>query len=141
MQRKPNSDGNRRIMYAVRHIHYSDGRDGVSNHQLHHRLLDRLFRRRSKKTSKLRVTGLCVGNSPVTGEFLAQMASNAELFPFDDVIMWVWDTSVSISLARTNHKQAVNIIASYHVLSSQLKLSLHDVHGKTCMQVTRGHFY
>ena len=36
------------------------------------------FRRRSKKTSKLRVTGLCVGNSPVTGEFPAQMASNAE---------------------------------------------------------------
>ena len=37
-----------------------------------------LFRRRSKKTSKLCVTGLCVGNSPVTGEFPAQMASNAE---------------------------------------------------------------
>ena len=31
-----------------------------------------------KKTSKLRVTGLCEGNSPVTGEFPAQMASNAE---------------------------------------------------------------
>ena len=31
-----------------------------------------------KKTLKLCVTGLCVGNSPVTGEFPAQMASNAE---------------------------------------------------------------
>ena len=31
-----------------------------------------------KETSKLRVTGLCAGNSPVTGEFPAQMASNAE---------------------------------------------------------------
>ena len=30
------------------------------------------------KTLKLRVTGLCGGNSPVTGEFPAQMASNAE---------------------------------------------------------------
>ena len=40
-----------------------------------------------KKTSKLRVTGLCVGNSPGTGEFPAQMASNTEMFPFDDVIM------------------------------------------------------
>ena len=30
------------------------------------------------KTSKLRVTGLCAGNSPVTYEFPAQMASNAE---------------------------------------------------------------
>ena len=54
------------------------GRDGVSNHQPHDCLLDRLFRRRSKKTSKLRVTGLCARNSPVTGKFPAQMASNAE---------------------------------------------------------------
>ena len=51
---------------------------GVSNHQPHDCLLNRLFRRRWKKTSKLRVTGLCVGNSPGTGEFPAQMASNAE---------------------------------------------------------------
>ena len=56
-----------------------NGRDGVSNHQPHDRLLKRLFWRGSKKTSKLRVTGLCVGNSkPVTGEFPAQMASNTE---------------------------------------------------------------
>ena len=54
-----------------------DGRDGVSNHKPHHCLLNRLFRRGSKITSKLRVTGLCVGNSPVTSEFPAQMASNA----------------------------------------------------------------
>ena len=54
------------------------GRDSVSNHQPHDCLLNRLFRRRSKKTSKLRVTGLCVGNSPGTGEFPALMASNAE---------------------------------------------------------------
>ena len=53
-------------------------RYGVSNHQPHNCLLNRLFRRRSKKIWKLRVPGLCVGNSPVTGEFLAQMASNAE---------------------------------------------------------------
>ena len=47
-------------------------------------ILNRLFRRRSKKTSMLRVTGLCEGNSPVTGEFPAQMVSNAENV---DVIM------------------------------------------------------
>ena len=34
--------------------------------------------RRSKKTSKLRVTGLCEGNPPVTGEFPAQRVSNAK---------------------------------------------------------------
>ena len=34
--------------------------------------------RRSKKTSKLRVTSHCAGISPETGDFPAQMASNAE---------------------------------------------------------------
>ena len=46
-----------------------NGCDGVSNHQPHHCLLNRLFRRKSKETSKLRVTGLCAGNSAVTDEF------------------------------------------------------------------------
>ena len=57
---------------------HHNGRDSVSNHQPHDCLLNRLFRRRSKKTSNLRVTGLCAGNSPGTGEFPAQMASDAE---------------------------------------------------------------
>ena len=52
--------------------------DGVSNHQPHHCLLNSLFGCRSKKTSKLRVTGHCAGNSPGTGEIPAEMASNAE---------------------------------------------------------------
>ena len=55
-----------------------NGRDCVSNHQPHDWLLNRLFRHRSKKTSKLRVTGLCAVNSPGTGEFPAQRASYAE---------------------------------------------------------------
>ena len=55
-----------------------NGHDDVSNHQPHHCLLNRLFKCRSKKTSKLCVTGLCAGNSPVTGEFPAQMANNEE---------------------------------------------------------------
>ena len=55
-----------------------NGHDGFSNHQPHDCLLSRLFRHRSKKTSKLRVTGLCAGYSPGTGEFPAQRASNAE---------------------------------------------------------------
>ena len=50
----------------------------VSNRQPHDCLLNRLFRRRSKKTSKLRVTGLCEGNSLLTGEFPAQRASKAD---------------------------------------------------------------
>ena len=55
-----------------------NGHDSVSNHRPHDCLFNRLFRRRSKKTSKLRVTGLCAGNSSGAGEVPAQMASNAE---------------------------------------------------------------
>ena len=50
--------------------------DSISNHQRLGCLLSRLFR--SKITSKLRVIGLCEGNSPVTGEIPTQRASNAE---------------------------------------------------------------
>ena len=66
---------------------------GVSNHQRHGCLLNRLFRRRSKKTSKLRVTGLCAGpvNSPHKGPVTRKMV------PFDDVIMWI---PSAISTAR-----------------------------------------
>ena len=53
-------------------------RDGVSNHQPHDYLLNRLFKAQIKEIAKLRVTGRCEENSPVTGEFLAQKASNAE---------------------------------------------------------------
>ena len=61
-------------------------RDGVSNHLRLDCLLSRLFRRKSKKTSKFRITGLCEGNhrwpmdSPHKGPITRTM------FPFDDVI-------------------------------------------------------
>ena len=55
-----------------------NGRDSVSDHQPRECLLSRLIKRRSKKTSKLCITGLCVANSQETGEFSAQRASNAE---------------------------------------------------------------
>ena len=64
-----------------------NGRDGFSNHHHHHCLLNHLFRRRSKKTSKLHVTDLCEGihrwpvNSPHKGTVMQKM------FPFDDVIV------------------------------------------------------
>ena len=62
-------------------------RDGVSNHQPHSCLLNRLFRRRSKKTSTLRVTGLCAGNSPGPVNSPHKGPVTRKMFPFDDVIM------------------------------------------------------
>ena len=53
-------------------------RYGVSNHRHLHCLLNRLFRRWSKNSSKLHVTGLCERNPPVTGGFPSQRASDAE---------------------------------------------------------------
>ena len=60
---------------------------GVANHQPHGCLLNRLFRRRSEKTSKLRVTGLCAGNSPgpVNSPHKGQVMQ--KMVPFDDAIM------------------------------------------------------
>ena len=52
--------------------------DGVSNHQPHDCSLNRVYRHRWKKISKLGVTGLCAGKSPGTGDIPAQMASDAE---------------------------------------------------------------
>ena len=66
------------IVWQWRHKEH----DGVSNHQAYDCFLNRLFSRRSKKTWKLRVTGLCEENSPVTGEFPTQRASNAENVSF-----------------------------------------------------------
>ena len=64
------------LIMALGWRHYEH--DGVSNHLPRNYLLSRLLRRRSKETSTLRVTGLCLGKSPVTNEFSAQRASNAE---------------------------------------------------------------
>ena len=64
---------------------------GVWNHRHLHGLLTYLFRRTSKKITKLHITDLCGGNPPVTGGFPSQGTSSADFFSFDDVIMY-WHT-------------------------------------------------
>ena len=78
-----------------------NGHNSVSNHQPHDCLFNRLFRRRSKETSKLRVTGLCAWNSPVPGEFPAQRPVTRKMFPFDDVIMMMEWINHMHSLRKT----------------------------------------
>ena len=60
----------------------------VSNHDRFDCLLMRLFRRRSKKTSKLRVSGLFEGNSPVNSPHKKPVTR--KLFLLDDVIMVIY---------------------------------------------------
>ena len=93
-----------------------NGHDSVSNHQHHDCLLNRLFRRRSKKTSKLRVTGRCVGNSPVTGEFPTQRASNAE-----NISIW-WrhhDLSGRSNFSHRPHSRQVTGVCCTEVVARQ----------------------
>ena len=68
-----------------------NGREGVSNHQPHECLLNRSFMCRSKKTSKLRVTGLCAGNSPQTSAVNSPVTR--KMVPFDVVIMKIMDNA------------------------------------------------
>ena len=62
--------------------------NSVTNHQPHGCLLNRLFGGRSKKTSKLRVTGLCAGNSPGPVNSSHKGPVTRKMLPFDDVIMY-----------------------------------------------------
>ena len=97
-------------------------RDGVSNHRGLDCLVRRLFRRRSKKSSKLRVTGLCVGNSPVTGEFPTQEASNAE-----NVSMW-WrhhDPSIIDHIIKGIQGAFISFLHALQLLSQTLQLQFY----------------
>ena len=97
-----------------------NGRDGISNRQPRLCLLNRSSRRRSKKTSKLRVTGLCAGDSSVTGEFPAQMDSYAE-----NVSIW-WRHQVRVSEDRLYIIQSATISINHwcfgllHITTKQL---------------------
>ena len=86
--------------------------DDVSYHQPRDCLLNHLFRRRSNKISKLRVTGLCAGNSPLTCKFPAQKASNAE-----NVSIW-WRHHV-ISRRNKVHNSNINIYIYIHISYSK----------------------
>ena len=59
-----------------------NGHGDVSNRQPRDSLLNRLFKRRSKKTLKLRVTGLCAGNSPRPVNSPHKWPVTRKMYPF-----------------------------------------------------------
>ena len=67
--------------------------DGVSNHQPHDCLFNRLFRCISKETSRLRVTGLCEENSPLNSPHKGPVTW--KMLPFDDLIMNIHTTPIT----------------------------------------------
>ena len=96
-----------------------NGRRGVSNNRHHHCLLNRLFRRRSKNIKAPRHWPLCAGNSPVTGEFHAQMASDAE-----NVSIW-WRHHIASKGPRiTSQEVGWRVGAVIQALKSASKLAM-----------------
>ena len=77
------------------------------NHRRLDCLLSRLFRRRSEKSSKLLVTGLCEGNPPVTVGFSSHRSSYAE-----DVSIW-WRHHAWTSLLDTRWAYKFEICSAY----------------------------
>ena len=105
--------------------------DGVSNHRRLYCLLNCLFRHRSKKTSNIRVTGLCVGNSPETGEFTAQMASNAE-----NVSIWWRHHGFYLSCRNANFLMAeLPAVVMISVLLTTMEISACSVAPRTSATV------
>ena len=86
-------------------------RHGVSNYQHIGCFLSRLSRPRSKKTSKLRVTGLCEWRRPVTAGFPSQRASNTGnvfiCWRFNVLSIWQhsleihWENRITVLLMMT----------------------------------------
>ena len=91
-------------------LHCCDVIMGVSNHQPNDCLLSRSSRCRSKKTSKLRVTGLCAGTSLVTGEFPTQIASNG-----GNVSIWWRHRGYILDLRNS----IINVVCKVYLLRLQ----------------------
>ena len=83
----------------------------VSNNQHRGCLLNRLFRRRWKKTSKLRVTGLCVGNSPGPVNSPHKGPITRKMFPFHDVIMY--STKFYVPIAKDSQMMSWHVTFPY----------------------------
>ena len=92
-----------------------------------------------QKTPKLRVTCLCAGNSPVTGEFPAQKASNAKMFAFDDVIMGQCDQRIPLDrgpVIREAFPCEIDIICNHR--ASKTRKFVHfrwDFRASYCMKL------
>ena len=97
---------------------HHNGLDSVSNHQPHDCLLKRLFKRRSKKTSKVKKTSLVF----VRGIHRRPMSSphkgpvTRKMFPFDDVIM-ITPTSLSYT-----YSVKCRVLSKLQPITSRLRL-------------------
>ena len=73
----------------------SNGNHGVSKCRTIECLFDSLIRLTTKKHQKSALLSLCKENPPVTGEIPEKGTLTWKMFPFDDVIMVLYDCSIS----------------------------------------------
>ena len=111
-------------MYSLRWRHSEW--DGVSNHQPHDCLLNRLSGHRSKKTLKPRVTGLCAWNSPGPMNSPHKWPVTRKPFPFDDVIMLLrvvlsFSVNACFVWSISSYSDFIAIFVTYHVLFCECK--------------------
>ena len=103
---------------------------GVSNHRLLDGLLNRLFRRTSKKTSKLHVTGLCEGNSSVTGNSPHKGQVTRNMISFDNVIM------VYIVCSNTGTKCTRVFLSTLSTIHTRKSSDVSQIHSPRFVQNT-----
>ena len=108
-----------------------NGRDGVLNHQPHDCFLNRLYRHRSKKTSKPHITGLCAGNSPGPVNSPHKWPVTQKMYLFDDVIMFYLALICDWFVFRVSRLFWVNC----------LKITAKDVMPKTCFDKWLNHIF
>ena len=118
-------------MYSLQWRHTE--RDDVSNHQ-HLDCVQPFVQHRPKKTSELRVVGLCEGNSLVTGGFPAQRASNAE-----NVSIW-WRHHVVFRKHAPQHLKLENYYMDGVALCLRKIVKYIETDSKG-YQTLKGHFH
>ena len=114
------SDNRSRVYHEIGITHYSHfimSTMASQNHRHLDCLLNRLFRRRSKKTLKPCVTCLCKGNPLVTSDSPHKGPVTRKMLPFDDVIVEavisslqlnpLWKSLICIYFTKSSKKDAI----------------------------------
>ena len=111
-----------------------------SNHRRLDCVLNWLFRCRSMKSSKIRFTGPCEGNPPVTEGFPSQKRSNTENVPFDDVIVPLeilrWLASFGLDRCQSCFRYIV--VFCHHGSSTSTRHELAYLRGIDCLHCEIG---
>ena len=126
-----------RYLFRIVWSHYNDvimsDMTSQNTSQPHDCLLNRLFRRRSKKTSRLRVTGLCMGihqwpvNSPHKWPVTRKMSPSDDVIIFGEILH-----SICLHLAVTIYTLGI-IGTNSSIVFHWIPLPLSDNNHKFCL--------